>query len=102
MRFVVTAQDGTEHALSAAEGDTVMLVSRAAGLDVLGECNGSMACATCHVVVDPAWAARLPPPGEDETATLETVMELSDTSRLGCQIRLTEALDGLRVALPAA
>lgn len=102
MRFVVTTPDATEHALDAADGDTVMLVTRAAGLDMLGECNGSMACATCHVIVEPDWAARLPPPSEAETATLETVFDLSDTSRLGCQIRLTEALDGLRLALPPA
>jgi 2Fe-2S ferredoxin len=79
-----------------------MRVARAAGLDMPGECDGSMACATCHVIVDPAWAARLPPASHTETETLETVFDLSETSRLGCQIALTEALDGLRVALPPA
>jgi 2Fe-2S ferredoxin len=102
MHYVVTTQDGAEHSLQAVPGDTVMLVTRGAGLDMLGECNGSMACATCHVIVDPEWASRLPPPSETETATLETVFELSDTSRLGCQIVLTDELDGLRVALPPA
>ncbi len=59
-----------------------------------------MACATCHVVVDPDWAGRLPPPSDDEEAMLDTVFDLTPTSRLGCQIRLDPALDGLRVTLP--
>lgn len=102
MQVVVTARDGSAHALQAAEGDSVMQVARAAGLDLMGECNGSMACATCHVVVDPAWAPRLPEPTEDEQATLDTVFTLFPTSRLSCQIRLRADLDGLRVALPPA
>lgn len=102
MHLVVTSLDGAEHRLQAAPGDTVMRVARAAGLDVLGECDGAMACATCHVIVDPAWAPRLPPASAAETETLETVFDLSETSRLGCQIVLADALDGLRVALPPA
>jgi len=82
-------------------GETVMRLARAAGLPVLGECEGSLACATCHVVVDPAWADRLPPVGDEEEAMLDTVFDLKPTSRLSCQISLTDALDGLRVSLPA-
>ena len=81
-------------------GDSLMQVARAAGLPVLGECNGSLACATCHVVVDPAWADRLPPVSDDEEAMLDTVFDLRPTSRLSCQIPLSDALDGLRVSLP--
>ena len=82
-------------------GETVMRLGRAAGLPLLGECEGSLACATCHVVVDPAWADRLPPVGDEEEAMLDTVFDLKPTSRLSCQITLTDALDGLRVSLPA-
>lgn len=96
----VTAPSG-DTVLRGGAGDDVMHLARAAGLPVAGECNGSLACATCHVVVDPAWADRLPPPSDDEEAMLDTVFDLQPTSRLGCQIRLTDALDGLRVALPA-
>jgi 2Fe-2S ferredoxin len=91
---------GQEHALSVSEGETVMHAMRNAGLPILGECNGSMVCATCHVVVEPEWADRLAPPTEDEEATLDTVFSLAPTSRLGCQIRLCGALDGLTVRLP--
>ena len=101
MRFVVTAPGGDERSLEGHAGDSVMLVSRAAGLPMLGECNGSMACATCHVIVEPIWAARLPPPSDSEEEALDTIFDLTATSRLGCQIRLTEALDGLRLALPS-
>ncbi len=92
---------GVEHRLRARQDESVMQIARAAGLPVIGECNGSMACATCHVIVDPEWANRLDPPEEDEEATLDTLFNLAATSRLGCQIRLTDALDGLTLRLPA-
>ncbi len=87
--------------LTGKSGDSLMQVARAAGLPVLGECNGSLACATCHVIVDPVWADRLPPVSDDEEAMLDTVFDLRPTSRLSCQIPLSDALDGLRVSLPA-
>ena len=99
MRAVVHSVAG-EAVLHGAEGDNVMQLARAAGLPVMGECNGSMACATCHVVVDPEWAAKLAPPSDDEEAMLDTVFELRPTSRLSCQIRLSPALDGVRMMLP--
>ena len=92
---------GAEHALTACAGETVMQIARAAGLPVAGECNGSLACATCHVIVDPEWTERLASPEEDEEATLDTLFNLAATSRLGCQIKLTSALDGLSMRLPA-
>lgn len=91
---------GGETVLRGAIGDSIMQLARAAGLPVLGECNGSLACATCHVVVDPVWADRLPPVSDDEEAMLDTVFDLRPTSRLSCQIPLSDALDGLRVSLP--
>lgn len=87
--------------LTAEPGETMMQVARAAGLPVLGECNGSLACATCHVIVDPLWAAKLQPVSDDEEAMLDTVFDLKPTSRLSCQILFTDALDGLCVSLPA-
>ncbi len=99
MRAVVSSAAG-EAVLQGVEGDSVMQLARAAGLPILGECNGSLACATCHVVVDAEWAARLPPPSDDEEAMLDTVFDLRPTSRLSCQIRICPALDGIRMALP--
>ena len=100
MLRAVVGGPGGDTALAGQAGDSVMQLARAAGLPVLGECNGSLACATCHVIVDGAWAGRLPPVTDDEEAMLDTVFDLAPTSRLSCQIRLTEALDGIRVRLP--
>lgn len=100
MHAVITGP-GAETVLRGQPGDSVMQLARAAGLPVLGECNGSLACATCHVVVDPAWAGLLPPISDDEEAMLDTVFDLSPTSRLCCQIRLSPELDGVRMSLPA-
>ncbi len=98
--IIIVDQSGAEHRITAKQGETVMQIGRAAGLPIIGECNGSMACATCHVIVAPAWADRLPSIGEDEDATLDTLFNLSPTSRLGCQIEITAALDGLELSLP--
>ena len=91
---------GGDTVLRGAIGDSIMQLARAAGLPVLGECNGSLACATCHVIVDDAWAGKLTPASDDEDAMLDTVFDLEPTSRLSCQIRLSDALDGIRVRLP--
>lgn len=98
---IITDAAGGSHVLSGRKGDSVMQIARAADLPVLGECNGSLACATCHMVVDPDWADRLDPVSEDEEAMLDTVFSLKPTSRLSCQIRLSAALDGLKLSLPA-
>jgi 2Fe-2S ferredoxin len=98
-RAFIVGPDG-ETVLQGGPGDSVMQLARAAGLPMFGECNGSLACATCHVIVDDAWTALLPPVTDDEDAMLDTVFDLTPTSRLSCQIRLTDALDGLRVRLP--
>jgi 2Fe-2S ferredoxin len=68
---------------------------------IAGECGGAASCATCHVYVDPAWIAHLAPPSSDEDAMLEcTASERRSNSRLSCQIRMSDALDGLIVHLP--
>ena len=68
-RLIVTNTAGTVHELAVRDGESVMRVTRAACLPALGECNGSMAYTTYHVIVDPDWALRLPPPSTDEVAT---------------------------------
>ncbi len=67
-----------------------------------GACEGSLACSTCHVVVDPAFYDRLPSASEDEEDMLDLAFGLTHTSRLGCQIILGPSLDGITVTLPAA
>ena len=95
MPTVILGPPGAETTLAGGDGTTVMQVVRASGVAGFGECEGSLACATCHVVVDPAWAAKLDPASEDEEAMLDTVFDLQPTSRLSCQIRLSPALDGI-------
>ncbi|MEL0145222.1 MAG: 2Fe-2S iron-sulfur cluster-binding protein, partial [Alphaproteobacteria bacterium] len=72
------------------------------GIDIEGACEGAMACSTCHVIVDPNWYDRLDEPTEDEEDMLDLAPGLKPTSRLGCQIIITEALDGLVVHLPGS
>ncbi len=95
--------DGSRHELDAPEGASVMQVATGAGLrGIVGECGGSAMCATCHVYVDDAWADRLPAPLATELEMLEcTASERLPTSRLSCQIKMSAALDGIVLRLPA-
>src|SRR3979411_2948853 len=71
-------------------------------VDIEGACEGSLACSTCHVVVEKDWFDKLAPASEVEEDRLDLAFGLPHTARLGCQIRMSEALDGLVVKLPAA
>ena len=95
----VVDRDGLEHALPALEGWRVMEVIRDWGLDIKAECGGACACATCHIHVDEGWAGRLAPPSEEEIERLDDAFEVTDASRLSCQLLVTPALDGLRLRL---
>ncbi len=92
---------GTRREVDAPLGTSVLEIAHQHGVDIEGACEGSLACSTCHVIVDPAWFRKLTPPTEDEEDMLDLAFGLSKTSRLGCQIVMTEALDGLVVTLPA-
>ena len=95
-------RDGTRRAVDAPLGLSVLEIAHKHGIDIEGACEGSLACSTCHVIVDPAWFGRLAEPTEDEEDMLDLAFGLTATSRLGCQIIMTEELDGLTVKLPAA
>ncbi len=71
-------------------------------IDIEGACEGALACSTCHVIVDPEDYEKLPEPTEDEEDMLDLAFALTHTSRLSCQIIMTEEMDGLTVTLPAA
>jgi ferredoxin len=98
VRFV--AIDGTISELAAAPGETLLEVGQRDGQPLEGTCEGQMACATCHVIVDAADFERLCPASEDEEDMLDLAYDATRTSRLSCQIVLSEALDGLTVRLP--
>ena len=95
-------RDGTRRDVDAPGGLSVLEIAHKHDIDLEGACEGSLACATCHVVVDPEWAAKLSAPTDDEEDMLDLAFGLEKTSRLGCQIVMTDALDGLTVRLPKA
>ncbi len=95
-------RDGTRREVEVQAGYSVLEIAHKFGIDIEGACEGSLACSTCHVIVDPGWFAKLAKPTEDEEDMLDLAFGLTQTSRLGCQIVLTDALDGLVVKLPAA
>lgn len=92
--------DGTRHEVEAPEGLSVLEIAHRNDVDLEGACEGSLACSTCHVVVDPEWYAALEEPTEDEEDMLDLAFGLAKTSRLGCQIIMSDKLDGLTVRLP--
>lgn len=95
-------KDGKETEVDAPLGLSVMEISHKHGIDIEGACGGCLACATCHVVVKPEWYGKLDEKKEEEDDMLDLAFDLKKTSRLGCQILMTEELDGLVVALPGA
>jgi len=101
IRFIHT--DQTEQDIQAEPGQSLMQAAtnaQVAGIEA--DCGGSLTCATCHVIVDPQWAGRLPPPVADETDMLDfAASPIEPGSRLSCQIRLLPELDGMVVRLPA-
>jgi 2Fe-2S ferredoxin len=100
MTFV--SPDGKERKeVDAPLGLSVLEIAHLHDVDVEGACEGSLACSTCHVIVDPEWYDKLEEPSEEEEDMLDLAFGLTHTSRLGCQIRMTEELDGLTVTLPS-
>jgi len=87
--------------VAARGGQSLMEAAVEHGVDgIEAICGGGCACATCHVLVDPAWMALVGPPSDMEADMLSGVDEANETSRLSCQVKLTQALDGLTVATP--
>ena len=94
----VTATDEVVTA-EAEPGDNLLRVAQAAGLPLEGTCEGQMACSTCHVIVEPHWFDRLHEASEEEEDMLDLAAGVARTSRLSCQVVLTDAMDGLRVTI---
>jgi len=84
------------------EGLSLLEVAHKNKIDLEGACEGSLACSTCHVIVDDNWYIKLKKPKEEEEDMLDLAFGLTKTSRLGCQIIITKEMDGLTVRLPSA
>ena len=95
-------RDGTRREVDAPLGLSVLEIAHKHGVDIEGACEGSLACSTCHVIVEPDWYELLKEATEDEEDMLDLAFGLTQTSRLGCQIIMSEELDGLIVKLPQA
>jgi 2Fe-2S ferredoxin len=93
-------KDGTRIEVEAPIGLSVLEIAHANNIDIEGACEGSLACSTCHVIVNADDYERLPEATEDEEDMLDLAFGLTPTSRLGCQIIISEELDGLTVTLP--
>ncbi len=93
--------EGNRHEVDAPVGATLLEIARQYDIEVEGACDGSLSCSTCHVVVDSDAYERLRDPDEDEQEMLDLAFGLRPTSRLGCQIIMSEELDGLTVTIPA-
>lgn len=100
-KMVFIEQNGTRREVEAPLGLSVLEIAHKHGVDIEGACEGSLACSTCHVIIDPEWYDLLKEATEDEEDMLDLAFGLTRTSRLGCQIIITEELDGLTVTLPA-
>ena len=100
MTFIKT--DGSRMEVDAPVGLSVLEIAHRNDIDLEGACEGSLACSTCHVIVDQTYFELLQSPTEDEEDMLDLAFGLEETSRLGCQIVMTEELDGLVVRLPKA
>jgi len=101
-KVIFKCQDGSVKECEAPVGISVLEVAHKNGVPLEGACEGSLACSTCHVVVDDKFYELLPEASEDEEDMLDLAFGLTHTSRLGCQIKITPELDGLTVSLPAA
>src|ERR1051325_9197991 len=99
-RLTVITRTGEEHSFEANANSSVMEAIRDSGInDLMAICGGCCSCATCHVHVDPAFAAMIPAMTEDENGLLEGLEHRINTSRLSCQIRVADAVDGLKVTI---
>ncbi|MBA4274973.1 MAG: 2Fe-2S ferredoxin [Alphaproteobacteria bacterium] len=93
---------GEEKQIDAPNGISLLEVAHKNHIPLEGACEGSLACSTCHVIIDEAFYAKLPAATDDEEDMLDLAFGLSHTSRLGCQIMMNDSLEGMKVSVPGA
>lgn len=99
-KLIFVNSEGTEKSVDAENGLSVMEVARDNDLEIEGTCGGSISCCTCHVIIDKDWFSIVGGPNPDEEDMLDLAIGLEPTSRLSCQIEITNKLDGLRMKIP--
>eukprot|EP00047_Mylnosiga_fluctuans_P020096 m.88797 g.88797 ORF g.88797 m.88797 type:complete len:131 (-) comp8384_c0_seq1:150-542(-) len=101
--YKVTYKDtkGNQQVVIGKEGDNLLDLAHENNIELEGACGGALACSTCHLIVDPEFHNKLPPPEEEELDMLDLAAGLTKTSRLGCQIILRPGLENIAVTLPS-
>ena len=99
-KLIFVDSEGTEKSVEAENGLSVMEVARDNDLEIEGTCGGSISCCTCHVIIDKDWFSIVGGPNPDEEDMLDLALGLQSTSRLSCQIEVSNELDGLRMTIP--
>jgi len=100
VKVCFVTSEGEKVTVDAQTGANLLEVGQAAGMPLEGTCEGQMACSTCHVIVASEWFHKLQPASADEEDLLDLAAGVTQNSRLSCQIRLSEALDGIEVHIP--
>lgn len=99
-KIIFIEPDGQEKIINAENGLSLLEVAHNNGIDLEGACEGSLACSTCHVIIEKKFFEGLPEPSEEEEDMLDLAFGLTHTSRLGCQIIIDDKLDGMKVKIP--
>lgn len=94
-------KEGESHSFQVADGDNLLDIAQDNDLEMEGACGGSCACSTCHVIVESDHYDKMEEPDDDENDMLDLAFGLTETSRLGCQVKMSKELDGLVVRLPS-
>lgn len=100
-KVIFITDDNKETIVNAPEGLSILEIAHQNNIDLEGACEGSLACATCHVILEEETYEKLGTPSEAESDMLDLAFGLTLTSRLGCQIIMTQELDGIRIRIPS-
>lgn len=99
-KVIFVFADDSRKEVEVSIGDNLLEAAHKNHIPLEGACEGSLACSTCHLIVEPSWYTKLDEPSEDEEDLLDLAFGLTRTSRLGCQVVMTEELDGIEVRVP--
>ena len=97
---VLYSQNGATKTFRIESNKTILDLSKKENIAIEGSCDGSMACSTCHIIIHKDWVKKLPAPCIDEKEMLSLLPDYTENSRLGCQIVITDKLEGLKFSLP--
>ncbi|ETO91890.1 MAG: ferredoxin, 2FE-2S [Candidatus Xenolissoclinum pacificiensis L6] len=100
INVVFILPDGTRKECVGQEGESILTLAKKNDIPLEGSCESSLACSTCHVIIEDNWYGKLPESSEEEEDLLDLAFGLTSTSRLGCQIILTQDMDGIVITVP--